>query len=84
MRYWYASFRSRHQSMLSNRRSEAVSHLRLNAEQDHESIAHYFSLLSEWQHLPPQQIYAADETGLDGDGDRDQTVLAPLGAKRVL
>lgn len=56
--------------------------MRLTAQAEEENIAHYFRLLSHWTHLPPEQIYAADETGLDGDGARRAKVVAPTGMQR--
>jgi Skp family chaperone for outer membrane proteins len=79
---WYAGFRSRH-SELSRRTSETVDRKRLDVQNDTAAIKHYYDIIEQFQHLPPEQIYAADETGIDGDGARRKDCLAPKGARRV-
>ena len=56
---------------------------RLNAEQKHANIAHFFSLLRNWRKLKAEQIYAADETGLAEDGSRRSKAVVPKGIGRV-
>ena len=82
LRYWYESFHSRHPE-LTVRVAEVMSSSRLNAEGKEKNIAHFFSLLKTFSHLRPKQIYAADETGLDGDGSRIQKVIVPTNTPRV-
>ena len=60
-----------------------MSKVRLLAEKRGENIAKFFELLLPWKSLPCAQIYAADETGMNGDGSRTEKVIAPVGAKRV-
>jgi hypothetical protein len=81
MRRWYENFTKRH-GELGHRKSAAVKKVRLDAQGAEENIAHYFTYLAKYKDLPPSQVYAADETGLDGDGSRTPRVLAPVGMKR--
>jgi hypothetical protein len=81
MRAWYDGFVERHRE-LGHRTSAAVKKVRLDAQGAEENIVEYFNYLSEYKDLPPSQVYAADETGLDGDGSRTPRVLAPVGMKR--
>jgi len=82
LRYWYESFHARHPE-LTVRVAEVMSSSRLNAEAKEKNIAHFFTLLKAFSHLKPEQIYAADETGLDGDGSRVQHVIVPTNTSRV-
>jgi hypothetical protein len=82
LRYWYGSFRARHPE-LTERTAEVMPSSRLNAEQKEGNIARFFTLLAQFRHLTPSQIYAADETGLDGDGSRRQKVIVPTNTPRV-
>lgn len=82
MKHWYTSFRMRHPD-LSQRLSQQTEKQRVDAQRDTASISHYFSILKQFQHLPAAQIYAADETGLDGDSARQKKVLIPKGAARA-
>lgn len=82
LRCWYAGFLRRHPHF-SIRVAENMPRSRLNAEQKHANIAHFFSLLRPWRRLKPEQIYAADETGLAEDGSRRQKVIVPKGIGRV-
>lgn len=82
LRNWYFAFMGRHPS-LSVRQPENMSKVRLMAEKRDENIAKFFELLLPWKNLPCVQIYAADETGLNGDGSRTEKVIAPVGVKRV-
>ena len=82
LRYWLAAFRKRHPE-LTARIAEVMPSSRLNAEQKEGNIARFFTLLAQFRHLTPSQIYAADETGLDGDGSRRQKVIVPTGTPRV-
>jgi hypothetical protein len=81
MRRWYENFTKRHRE-LGHRKSAAVKKVRLDAQVAEENIAQYFIYLAKYKDLPPSQMYAADETGLDGDGSRTPRVLAPVGMKR--
>ena len=80
--HWYKNFRWRHPE-LQERVTQNVSKCRLLAQQRDDNIAHYYSLLARYKDLPPAQIFAGDETGLDGDGARGEQRLAPTGASRV-
>lgn len=80
---WYASFCSRHPE-ISERFAQPVDRKRIDVQNDTASISNYFNIIERFKHLPPQQIFAADETGLDGDGARRKRVMAPTGARRVL
>jgi hypothetical protein len=82
LKYWYTAFRARHPE-LTERIAEIMPSSRLNAEQKEENIARFFTLLAQFSHLTPSQIYAADETGLDGDGSRRQKVIVPTNTPRV-
>jgi hypothetical protein len=82
LRHWYTAFRERHPE-LTERIAEVMPASRLNAEQKEGSIARFFTLLAQFRHLTPSQIYAADETGLDGDGSRRQKVIVPTNTPRV-
>jgi outer membrane biosynthesis protein TonB len=82
LRHWYSAFRVRHPE-LTERVAEIMPSSRLNAEQKDGNIAHFFTLLARFRHLTPSQIYAADETGLDGDGSRRQKVIVPTNTPRV-
>jgi hypothetical protein len=82
LRKWYSSFRGRHPE-LCDRVAQNVSKARLLAQDREDNIAHYFSLLADYKDLPPAQIFAGDETGLDGDGAREVDVVVPTGATRV-
>ena len=82
MRRWYEAFYRRHPD-LTVRIPENMPRSRLNAEQKHRNIAHFFSLLRSWQMLKPEQIYAADETGLAEDGSRRSKAVVPKGVRRV-
>jgi len=82
LKSWYAGFRGRHPE-LTERVAEIMPSSRLNAEQKEGNIAHFFTLLARFRHLTPAQIYAADETGLDGDGGRRQKVIVPINTARV-
>jgi hypothetical protein len=82
MRAWYAGFRHRH-PLLSQRTSNPVDKKRIDAQKDTTSIANYFRILRQFKQLDASSIFAADETGLDGDGARYKKVLTPKGAKRV-
>jgi hypothetical protein len=62
--------------------SANVKKVRLTAQTEDKNIASYFNKLSDFKDLPPEQIYAADETGFDGDGARRATVLAPTNMQR--
>jgi hypothetical protein len=82
MRRWYEGFVKRHPE-LGHRRSGIVKKVRIDAQEAEENIAYFFNeYLAKYRHLPPSQVYAADETGLDGDGSRVLRVLAPKGMKR--
>jgi hypothetical protein len=81
MEYWYQGFLHRHPD-LSLRICQNVKKVRLTAQEDEARIAHYYTLLERYRHLPPEQVYAADETGLDGDGARRSKVVAVKGLKR--
>lgn len=82
MHKWYRSFRRRHPEV-TERICQDISKQRITAQQNTANIDTYFHLLSSYRDLPPSQIYAGDETGLDGDGGRRPTVLAQGGAQRV-
>ena len=82
MRTWYTAFRRRH-PQLSQRTTRHVDKKRIDAQNNKAAIAHYFKLLEPLKDLEPSSIFAADETGLDGDGARYKKVLAPKGVKRV-
>ena len=82
LRRWYDLFMRRY-STLSVRVAENMPKSRLTAEQKQNKIAHFFTLLAEWKHLKPEQIYASDETGLSEDGSRRQKVVVPKGSRRV-
>ena len=82
LKNWYYAFMKRHPA-LSMRLPENMSKCRLIAEQREVHIAHWFNLLLPFKDLPPCQIYAADESGLRGDGSRTETVIVPRGARRV-
>jgi hypothetical protein len=82
LKYWYTAFRGRHPE-LTERIAEVMPSSRLNAEQKEGNIARFFALLARFRHLTPSQIYAADETGLDGDGSRRQKVIVPTNTPRV-
>jgi hypothetical protein len=82
LRHWYSAFRARHPE-LTERAAEIMPSSRLNAELKEGNIAHFFTLLARFRHLTPSQIYAADETGLDGDGSRRQKVIVPTNTRRV-
>jgi hypothetical protein len=82
LRNWYYAFMRRH-SALTRRLSENMSKCRLMAEERQGNIADWFTKLLPYKHFPPYQIYAADETGLSGDGSRTEQVIAPIGARRV-
>lgn len=82
LRNWYYAFMRRHPA-LSVRLPENMSKVRLMAELRDQNIAHFFALLLPWKSLPSAQIYAADETGLNGDGSRTEKVIVPIGARRV-
>lgn len=81
LKYWYPSWRGKHPE-LSIRVSANVKKVRLTAQTEDKNIASYFNKLSDFKDLPPEQIYAADETGFDGDGARRATVLAPTNMQR--
>jgi hypothetical protein len=81
MRNWYHGFIRRHPH-LTTRVSQNVKKARLTAQASEGDITRYFTLLEQFRHLPPDQIYAADETGLDGDGARRAKVVVPKGTKR--
>jgi hypothetical protein len=81
MRGWYEGFMHRH-PYLGPRLGSHVKRVRLTAQACEENIAMYFTRLKRFMHLPPEQIYAADETGLDGDGSRRAKVIVPKGTKR--
>ena len=82
LRNWYYAFKKRH-SALRVRLPENMSKVRLMAEKRDENIAEFFVKYAQWKDLPCAQIYAADETGLNGDGSRSEKVIVPVGAKRV-
>jgi hypothetical protein len=82
LKHWYTAFRKRHPE-LTERIAEIMPSSRLNAEQKEGSIARFFTLLAQFRHLTPSQIYAADETGLDGEGSRRQKVIVPTNTSRV-
>jgi hypothetical protein len=82
MRSWYASFLSRHRE-LSRRTSSTVDRKRLDIHSDTVSINHYYDIIQQYQHLPPEQIYAADETGIEHDGARHKDCVVPKGVRRV-
>lgn len=84
MTKWYRGFRRRHSSSLSDRTSESVTQRRMVAEHNQPAIDRYYSLLKNFQSYPPDRLYAGDETGLDGDGDRKHKVLVPTGVKKVI
>jgi hypothetical protein len=81
MRTWYKKFKKRHPAV-TERICQNISKQRISAQANAGNIAHYFTLLSQFIHLPPSQIYAGDETGLDGDGDREHTALVQVGSQR--
>jgi hypothetical protein len=81
MRGWFEGFMRRHPH-LTSRISQGVKEVRLTAQANEDNIANYFRLLKQFIHLRPEQIYAADETGLDGDGARKPKVIVPKGTKR--
>jgi hypothetical protein len=62
---------------------EDISKKRITAQQNDDNIANYFRLLADYKDLPPSQIFAGDETGLDGDGARCPSVIVQRGAARV-
>ena len=80
---WYRCFRKRHHDLISERDTETTTQRRVNAEYKQELIDAYFHHLAKYRTLPHHRIFAGDETGLDGDGDRVKTVVSPKGAKRV-
>jgi hypothetical protein len=82
LRRWYDAFMRRNAG-LALRQPENMPKSRLTAEAKHANIAHFFSLLAEWRSLKPEQLYAADETGLTEDGSRKQKALVPKGTGRV-
>ena len=82
LRCWYTAFLRRH-PQLTTRIPENMPRSRLNAEQKHANIAHFFSLLRNWRKLKAEQIYAADETGLAEDGSRRAKAVVPKGIGRV-
>jgi hypothetical protein len=82
LKCWYTAFKARHPE-LTERVAEIMPSSRLNAEQKEGNISRFFGLLADFRHLTPSQIYAADETGLDGDGSRRQTVIVPTNTPRV-
>lgn len=82
LRNWYFAFMRRHTEM-SLRLPENMSKVRLVAESRDANIAQFFALLLPWKQLPCAQIYAADETGLSGDGSRTEKVIVPVGSRRV-
>jgi hypothetical protein len=82
MEKWWRGFKKRH-SGLTERICQNISKQRISAQLNTANIAHYFSLLAQYVHLPPNQIYAGDETGLDGDGDRVCKVVVQGGTQRV-
>lgn len=82
MKHWYSAFKARHPE-ISRRIAENMSKARLTAQQKEQNIASFFAKLEAFKSLPAEQLYAADETGLDGDGARREEVLAPTGTRRV-
>jgi hypothetical protein len=79
---WYRGFKRRHPG-LTERICQDISKQRITAQQNDANIANYFRLLFPFRDLPPSQIYAGDETGLDGDGARRPKVVAQCGSARV-
>jgi hypothetical protein len=82
MEKWWRGFKKRH-TALTERICQNISKQRISAQLNTANIAHYFSLLAQYVDLPPNQIYAGDETGLDGDGDRVCKVVVQGGTQRV-
>lgn len=80
--WWWRNFRKRHAG-LTERICQDISKQRITAQQNKANIANYFRLLSAFRDLPPSQIYAGDETGLDGDGARRPKVITQCGVARV-
>jgi hypothetical protein len=60
-----------------------MSKARSIAQHRAHNIQSFFDKLRPFKKLPPAQLYAADETGLDGDGARRELVLAPTNSPRV-
>jgi hypothetical protein len=79
---WYRGFRRRHPAV-TDRICQDISKQRITAQENEANVAHYFSLLRDYRDMPPTQIYAGDETGLDGDGSRRPRVLTQRGTLRV-
>jgi hypothetical protein len=79
---WYRGFKRRHPG-LTERICQDISKQRITAQQNEANIANYFHLLSAFRELPRSQIYAGDETGLDGDGARRPRVVTQCGIARV-
>lgn len=82
LRQWYDAFLRRNPG-LSVRQPENMPKSRLSAEAKHANIANFFSLLANYRSLQPEQMYAADETGLTEDGSREQKAIVPKGTGRV-
>ena len=82
LRHWYEGFQRRHPE-LSPRMAQNISRARSTAQLNTHRIQSFFDKLRPFSKLPSQQLYAADETGLDGDGARRELVLAPTNSPRV-
>src|SRR5665213_2559959 len=81
MRFWYDGFLHRHPN-ITERWSTTQKKIRIDAEKNTAVIQHYYNLLSEYKDLPPQQKYAGDESGFDGDTSRCRKSVVPTGAPR--
>jgi hypothetical protein len=81
MRTWYKKFKRRHPA-LKERICQNISKQRISAQANAKNITNYFALLAQFINYPPSQIYAGDETGLDGDGDREHRALFQVGTQR--
>jgi hypothetical protein len=82
LRHWYDGFQNRHREV-SARMAQNITKARFTAQQKLYNIEAFFEKLRAFSELPPEQLYAADETGLDGDGARRELVLAPTNSPRV-
>ena len=82
MRGWWERYIKR-QAGLSRRREELVTPARLMAQTQVGNITSFFKLLSQFKDYTAAQIYAGDETGISGNGQRPGLVFTLKGAPRV-
>ena len=81
---WYQNFRNRHRDVFKQVRAEVKEFARADAERADE-IKEWYAVLNglyEKHKYKPHQIFAADESGLDGEAGSREKVLVPYNVAR--